>query len=1124
MPTVLKLNGVEVDRRAARIGLGRWTAYARGSYPTLTFWRRAQDLTALPYVGEGDVVDLEVDSVHVFRGDVRTCVPRKTGRRRWRLDYNCEGLRARGDRFPMTEELDGTDRATYNRPSTDSLWLPSRAGRQVGQVVASVLEMPTNRSNLAAAGLGNLKPGGGAEAHATLSGYGVAGVVVDDGWGGYDPFDPPRVLLVGGGGSGAEAEATIVDGAVVSISVTSPGSGYLYPPRVVVTTLPEPTVRDLLTMTMVPAGVASVGGERFLQAIENYVQNWYPNRFLHVEPDGTLRFLDQRHFAGPEVRVEGTGAGALIRAVVDPADGSIASVEVLDGGVGYGGGTTATVVGGGGGGAVVSVSVEGGAVVAAAVEEPGNGYHFGSTLRLWHGRHPIEAPSLTRSWSDGFARVLVRGHQYVEGALLRLGAGDLEEAFEHDGLDNEEAKAAYDPREALTPGLGPGACRARAVMAKAAVASVEVLDGGSGFTSAPTIEWNGGGGTSLSLSATVSGGRVTGVAVTSSSGDFTTEPTLFIKNDANGGGWGARFRARLAARAVASIQVDSGGYGHAAPPPVKIKGGGGSGAVAGTPTVSGGAVTAIPLTSGGSGYTAAPRVLVGAPKGAAHDSGSVEAYTDFATLTLRSDDETKGHAAGHWDWTSSGRRGVILLWQTVAEGIERSFQARVIADTGLSPGGTTSVTIDPPVPHQNFDRYELYGQAGGSSVVYTRYRVTDEAIARSLSNERFTFGFPFHSVPNVAAVETWYNAAALLYSDSGEPPYMHGPAEFQIDPDNGYIHFARPVYTAFGNRSRLLQGQLEGVPDDIAVVVGVNKKSLRAAWPPDDEEGAPTYAGTLHDLLGNRDTLTITAPSWRDRFTTGQMVEWAKEWHAAVCDVHVDGLVTWLGSAFAPALAPGLALSFVGYNGEPYDLGMGELAVPVVRAEVEWDTQGDAVPVSVTMSFSNRRYALSAPAFTAEPSRGEPIGMAQGGLLDMAWYAAPNVAGEPGAAGSAPGASVPTAETPWATAPLAAAPAARTPQAPASSGASPPVAAWPAPDGVGGRHGRLGARGRILADRAARARAGRAADADVAAAMAAAGVPPELLDVMVNGQAPPVVGPPAPPPRRRRRRRGSRMG
>lgn len=68
------------------------------------------------------------------------------------------------------------------------------------------------------------------------------------------------------------------------------------PPYTSPPTLPSATANDLAALTFIPVGAVRVAGERILAALEGFVRSWHPNHFLHVQPDGTIRFLDPRTF------------------------------------------------------------------------------------------------------------------------------------------------------------------------------------------------------------------------------------------------------------------------------------------------------------------------------------------------------------------------------------------------------------------------------------------------------------------------------------------------------------------------------------------------------------------------------------------------------------------------------------------------------------------------------------------------------------------------------------------------------------------------------------------------------------------------------------------------------------
>jgi hypothetical protein len=61
-----------------------------------------------------------------------------------------------------------------------------------------------------------------------------------------------------------------------------------------------------------------------------------------------------------------------------------------------------------------------------------------------------------------------------------------------------------------------------------AVSAITVTNGGSGYTTAPTISFTGGGGTGATATATVSGGIITAITVGAGGSGYTTAPTVVI--------------------------------------------------------------------------------------------------------------------------------------------------------------------------------------------------------------------------------------------------------------------------------------------------------------------------------------------------------------------------------------------------------------------------------------------------------------------------------------------------------------------------------------------------------------------------------------------------------------------
>lgn len=185
---------------------------------------------------------------------------------------------------------------------------------------------------------------------------------------------------------------------------------------------------------------------------------------------------------------------------------------------------------------------------------------------------------------------------------------------------------------------------------------VTVTNGGSGYTSAPSVSFSGGGGSGATATATIdsNSSTVIGVTLTAEGSGYTSAPSVSFSG---GGGSGAsaisgisyfalsgsewaRFTAvdlsgnlqsilkvTAVTSSVTSVVVTNGGSSYTSAPSVSFSGGGGSGAAA-TATLNGNAVSSITMTSYGSGYTSAPSVSFSG------GGGSGAAATAYITYKL----------------------------------------------------------------------------------------------------------------------------------------------------------------------------------------------------------------------------------------------------------------------------------------------------------------------------------------------------------------------------------------------------------------------------------------------------------------------------------------------------------
>ncbi|MCX9012456.1 MAG: hypothetical protein OIN66_15225 [Candidatus Methanoperedens sp.] len=173
------------------------------------------------------------------------------------------------------------------------------------------------------------------------------------------------------------------------------------------------------------------------------------------------------------------------------------------------------------------------------------------------------------------------------------------------------------PTISITGGSGTGATATATVAG--AVAAITITNGGTGYISAPTVTITGGGGTGATATATVAG-SITSLTFGTPGAGYTAPAVSF----SGGGGAGA---TATATGPVDVITVTNGGTGYTAPA-VSFSGGGGAGATAtATADPTTGAIASITLISGGSGYTSAPTVTI-------TDSGTGSGATATATIAV----------------------------------------------------------------------------------------------------------------------------------------------------------------------------------------------------------------------------------------------------------------------------------------------------------------------------------------------------------------------------------------------------------------------------------------------------------------------------------------------------------
>ena len=156
------------------------------------------------------------------------------------------------------------------------------------------------------------------------------------------------------------------------------------------------------------------------------------------------------------------------------------------------------------------------------------------------------------------------------------------------------------PTVSITGGGGTTQASATATVTNGVVNAISVTAEGTGYTSAPTVTITGGGGIDATATAVVRGGLTAeGITITNPRSNYDTRPFVTLIS-----GSGAVAYPSIVNGRIVSIILTFGGSNYYGPPDVVITGDG-VGAVA-FATIDGSTqtVTSITVTNGGIGYTA----------------------------------------------------------------------------------------------------------------------------------------------------------------------------------------------------------------------------------------------------------------------------------------------------------------------------------------------------------------------------------------------------------------------------------------------------------------------------------------------------------------------------------------
>jgi len=347
--------------------------------------------------------------------------------------------------------------------------------------------------------------------------------------------------------------------------------------------------------------------------------------------------------------------------------------------------------------------------------------------------------------------------------------------------------------------------------------------------------------------------------------------------------------------------------------------------------------------------------------GTAQDAGTCTC-SDTEHIVVTSSNTAETWAANYWGQGAGEAQGyVIVTADALASDVYQFYTARVVSNTALTAGGTSTLTLDRPLPVTTYTSYQLFGLDAGENIVGRRYKVTNSAIAAAMQLA-FPYPVPYLYAGGASAEMVSTPIGTVMWGSSGTPPdYTTVSDGISLDPDNGLIYFAKPTQVCVGGLNTPVTWATN-VQAFIPVAIGTLQ-----AWAPT----STTYSGTLYTVEGIERTKIVTVSDWIDYSNQDNMNTFASELLDAIQDVVVEGTVPYYGLD-ATFLTPGQAISIAG-NG--YTTGWESLALPVVSVEIAFRCGPEGgTNYEMSLGVSNRRGLYSSGNFLRPSIQGVAFG------------------------------------------------------------------------------------------------------------------------------------------------------
>ena len=198
---------------------------------------------------------------------------------------------------------------------------------------------------------------------------------------GYGYTNVPTVRIIGGGGSGAQASATVSNGIVTSITITGAGSGYTNAPVVVIDTpyIFKP-VLGIAPMSFLAFSNLTLGGTYQLQRSLAWYWTNQPVNFTATNALYTKMVAGVADSGSYRLAISPVPSQAF--ATPQLVNGFVVGATVTSGGSGYVAIPAVSIVGGGGTNATAVAHISGGMVTSISIINAGTGYTNTPTVQI----------------------------------------------------------------------------------------------------------------------------------------------------------------------------------------------------------------------------------------------------------------------------------------------------------------------------------------------------------------------------------------------------------------------------------------------------------------------------------------------------------------------------------------------------------------------------------------------------------------------------------------------------------------------------------------------------------------------------------------------------------------------